>query len=74
MFAGAGTSDIAPLLDQNKVCYLIVKAIRQNQHMLLIPKTLSFSLVLSRMSPTAAELEIQDKLGLHHSMDTFVGH
>jgi len=74
MFAGAGTSDIAPLLDQNKVCYLIVKAIRQNQHMLLIPKTLSFSLVLSRMSPTAAELEIQDRLGLHHSMDTFVGH
>ncbi|CAF0852078.1 unnamed protein product [Rotaria sp. Silwood1] len=73
MFEGVGTSDIAPMLKQDKVCDLIVEAIRKNQHMLLIPKSLSLILVLSRLSPTAAELEIQEKIGLHHSMDTFTG-
>jgi hypothetical protein len=81
------------MLEQDNVCDLIIKAIRQNQHMLLIPKSLIISLVLGRlaeknvcktkdneflfdirMSPTAAELEIQDTLGLHQSMNTFTGH
>jgi hypothetical protein len=39
-------SDVAPILKQDKVCDLIVEAIRKNQHMLLIPKTLNISLVL----------------------------
>jgi len=73
MFEGVGTSVIAPMLQQDNVCDLIIEAIRKNQHMLLIPKTLSLSLVLGRMSSTAAQLEIQDMIGLHHSMDTFTG-
>ncbi|CAF2373050.1 unnamed protein product [Rotaria sp. Silwood2] len=73
MFEGVGTNYVTPMLKQDNVCDLIIEAIRKNQHMLLIPKLLGLSLVLSRMSPTAAELEIQDKIGLHHSMDTFTG-
>ncbi len=81
------------MLQQDNVCDLIVEAIRKNQHMLLIPKTLSISLVLGRlegeqmrrkkenlfyffirMSTTSAELEIQNRIGLHDSMKTFIGH
>jgi hypothetical protein len=38
------------MLEQDKVCDLIIKAIRQNQHMLLIPKSLIISLVLGRLA------------------------
>ena len=41
-------SDLTPLLNQESVCNKIVKAIRQNTHMLLIPKSLIVSLVLNR--------------------------
>jgi hypothetical protein len=37
------------MLKQDKVCDLIVEAIRKNQHMLVIPKTLSISVVLKRL-------------------------
>ncbi|CAF0990818.1 unnamed protein product [Rotaria sordida] len=73
MFEGVGTSDIAPMLQQDNVCDLIIEAIRKNQHVLLIPKSLHISLILSRMAPTSAELEIQDRIGFHRSMDTFIG-
>ncbi|CAF4792566.1 unnamed protein product, partial [Rotaria socialis] len=64
---------VAPLLQQDNVCDLIVEAIRKNQHLLLIPKLLILSLLLNRMSTTDAQLEVQDMIGLHHSMDTFTG-
>jgi all-trans-retinol dehydrogenase (NAD+) len=73
MFAGAVANEISPLLKQDKVCDLIVKAIRQNQHQLLIPKMLNISLALNRISSTAAQLEVQSLIGLHQSMDTFTG-
>jgi hypothetical protein len=41
-------SEIAPLLKQDKVCDLIVKAMRQNQHELVIPKALKLSVILSK--------------------------
>lgn len=37
------------MLKQDNVCNLIVEAIRKNQHMLLIPKTLNISLVVGRL-------------------------
>jgi len=73
LFEGFATNDIAPLLDQDNVCDEIIKAIRQNKHFLLIPKSLIMSVVLNRAAPRAAELEIHEKIGLHKSMDTFVG-
>ncbi|CAF1234268.1 unnamed protein product [Rotaria magnacalcarata] len=73
MFDGVKTSEVAPLLQQDNVCDLIVEAIRKNQHKLLIPKLLNLSLVLNSMSTTDAQLEVQDMIGLHHSMDTFTG-
>jgi hypothetical protein len=42
-------SEIAPLLKQDTVCNLIVKAIRQNKNQLLIPKMLNVSLALNRL-------------------------
>jgi hypothetical protein len=79
------------MLKQDKVCDLIVEAIRKNQHMLVIPKTLSISVALKRleekkyvkkklvlfsisMTSTAAQLEIQNMIGVHDSMATFTGH
>lgn len=73
MFEGAGTCELTPLCDQEEVCDRIVEGFRKNQHMLLIPKTLSISLFLNAISSTEAHIEGQAMLGLHHSMDTFVG-
>ncbi|CAF3543427.1 unnamed protein product [Rotaria sordida] len=73
MFDGATSTDLTPLLDQEKVCDDIVKGIRQNKHLLIIPKSLTLSAILNRIAPRAAELEIHDMIGLHKSMDTFVG-
>ena len=41
-------SDLTPLLKQEEVCDRIVKAIRQNQNLLLLPKSLILSVALSR--------------------------
>ncbi|UJR31058.1 hypothetical protein I4U23_018568 [Adineta vaga] len=73
MFEGVKTSVLFPLLRSNNVCDLIVDAIRKDQHMLLIPKVLGLGLVLKSLSSTAAQIEAQGSIGLHHSMDTFVG-
>ncbi|CAF0756498.1 unnamed protein product [Didymodactylos carnosus] len=73
MFEGIKTAEVAPLLNENDVCDEIINAVRKDEYMLLLPKTLILSVVLTGISPTAATLECQDRLGLSHSMDTFRG-
>lgn len=73
MFAGVRSSDIAPVLEQEDVCDIIVKGIRENQRVLLIPKRLLANLILGRMTPIGAELEIDTALGFDQYMKTFVG-
>ncbi|CAF4548982.1 unnamed protein product [Rotaria sp. Silwood1] len=73
MFEGATSHDLAPMLDQEKACDAIVKGIRQNKHVLIMPKSFAISFNLNCFIPKAAELEIHDMIGLHKLMDTFIG-
>jgi hypothetical protein len=41
-------SEMAPLLNQEKVCDEIVKGVRQNKHLVLLPKGLIVPMILGR--------------------------
>ncbi len=41
-------SDIAPLLDQENVCDEIVKGMRQDKHLILLPKSILLTIILNR--------------------------
>lgn len=73
MFEGAGSNEMTPLCDPEYVCDQIVEGFRKNKYVLLIPKSMTISLVLNTFSSTESQLEAQEMLGLHQSMDTFVG-
>ncbi|CAF4230414.1 unnamed protein product, partial [Adineta steineri] len=73
MFEGVKTDVLFPLIKSDDICDKIVEAIRKDQHMLLVPKSLGPALVMKSIISTAAQLEIQSLSGVDHSMDTFVG-
>ena len=41
-------SEMTPMLQADNVCDLIIEAIQQNKHILLIPKSLAISLVFNQ--------------------------
>jgi hypothetical protein len=41
-------SAAAPMLDPEMVCDEIVKGVRQNKHLVLIPKSLNIPIILNR--------------------------
>ena len=61
-------SELAPVLNPDHVCDLIIQAIRQNQYRLLIPKSLNINLVLGRFENENTIFQIHRTIFLHISL------
>ncbi|CAF1566332.1 unnamed protein product [Adineta steineri] len=64
----------APVVEPEYIADKIIKAIRTNQHTLLVPNNAIIRIVIDRIAPMSAKLERNDVFGTSHMMDTFVGH
>ena len=73
MFDGV-ESTILPILNPEKVCAKIIKAIEQNRHMLSIPLSTHFIRLAQGVLPSKTfDWLVGDVLGVYHTMDHFVG-
>ncbi|NWZ97832.1 RDHE2 dehydrogenase, partial [Nesospiza acunhae] len=64
---------VLPILDPEYVAERIIRAVRQNQEIVLMPHIVYFSLVLKSFLPVKATVLLLDYFGLTDIMNTFKG-
>ncbi|NXT85912.1 RDHE2 dehydrogenase, partial [Zapornia atra] len=75
MFDGCVTKwpHLLPTLDPEYVAAKIVTAVRRDQEILLLPRSLYFIFALKNILPVKITVLLMDYLGCLHTMDTFKG-
>ncbi|NXH10424.1 RDHE2 dehydrogenase, partial [Bucco capensis] len=75
MFDGCKTRwpTLLPMLEPEYVAEKIISAVRQEQEIVIIPRSLYFLIPLKHILPGKAALLVRDYLGLSRMMDSFKG-
>jgi short-subunit dehydrogenase len=74
MAAGVKVPFLTPLLKPAAVVDKIVKAVKKNETLLMMPEVVNLVPLLKGVLPTRVFDFIAEKLGVYHSMDGFSGH